>query len=907
MSLQSGTRLGTYEILSAIGVGGMGEVYRARDTKLGREVAVKVILQEFAADRERIARLEREARALAALNHPAIATLLGLEHADGRDFLVMELVPGDTLRERLARGPMPIETTTLIARQIAEALEAAHEKGIVHRDLKPANVKVSDDDKVKLLDFGLARAIEPPSSSSSASFANSPTVSAMTQQGVILGTASYMSPEQARGLPADHRSDVFSFGIVLFEMLAGRQPFQGDTVSDVLASVLAREPDLRALPADLHPRLTELVRRCLEKPPRRRWQAIGDVRHELESLAVNPHAPAPTGSAIASPPRPWWRRALPAALAALLTATIAGGIAWRLWPVTDAGPVSRFDVPFSEGQVLTAEMGRAVAVSPDGSLFAYSANRQIFLREANQTSIRRLFDNPGLPFISNLTFSPDGKQLVFWSSERNILRLSVTAGAPVKVCDITATVTGFSWVGDDLWFSTTDSIMRVPAAGGTPVTVLKGEGNETLSGMTLLPDRRHVLFTVATGDAPDRWEHARIVVQPIDGGQRAVLVEPGFDGRYLPGGYLLYSLGGVTFAVRFDASSLRVSGASIAVIDGVRRGGSLVGLGSAQYGVSNAGTLVYVPGPVAATTSPQLYLAFFDPAGTPQSLKIPAGTYTHPRLSPNGHLVAYGVDDERETSVWIADVAGVTGPRRLSIGGKDRYPVWADDTRVVFQSDRGGDLGLFIQRADGSGSATRLTTAAAGVSHIAQAVSPDGQVLLIDVVDKDKTALVEYRFSDQSLKSLAGITSISSTSASFSPDGKWLAYTTAQPTGTAKVFVQPYPPTSAVFQISKSNEDGHHSAWSSDGSRLFYTPGPGAVLMSARLARGAGIEIVETTLVARPFTNGPPSIERPYDTSPGIPKILGLTATLSTQPGAAPVNSMSVVLNWLEEVKQKVK
>jgi predicted Ser/Thr protein kinase len=320
MAMTCGTRLGSYEIESILGAGGMGEVYRARDTRLGRAVAIKVILGVFASDTDRVARFEREAKVLASLNHPHIAALYGMEEAAGQHFLVMELVEGETLAERLARGPLPVEEVVAIARQIAEALEAAHDKGIVHRDLKPANVKITPEDQIKVLDFGLAKAIE--SESAASNVANSPTLSMMASQaGVILGTAAYMSPEQAKGFPADHRSDVFSFGTVIYEMLTGRQPFPGDTVPEVLASVLVREPEGNRLPSDLNPRLTEMLRRCLEKNPKRRWQAIGDVRAELELIASAPRT-TQASMAPAVPPRPMWRMKI----------GITGGVATRLCP-----------------------------------------------------------------------------------------------------------------------------------------------------------------------------------------------------------------------------------------------------------------------------------------------------------------------------------------------------------------------------------------------------------------------------------------------------------------------------------------------------------------------------------------------------------------------------------------------
>ncbi len=375
MALPSGTRLGPYEITHVLGAGGMGEVYRARDSKLGRSVAIKIILAPFASDADRVARFECEAKSLAAINHPNIAALYGLEQSDGQHFLVMELVEGETLADRIQRGPVDVGQALAIAHQIAEALEAAHEKGIIHRDLKPANIKITPDDKVKVLDFGLAKAIE--TEASGAAVANSPTLSMMaTNAGVILGTAAYMSPEQAKGFAADHRSDVFSFGVVLFEMLTGRQPFQGETAPDILASILVRDPELQKLPGDLNPRIPELIRRCLEKSPKRRWQAIGDVRAELEAIAPMPRlAAAPA----AAPPRPLWRRAIPVVVAAIITGAIAAPAAWMLKRVPP-GEVARFAVPLLDGQQFSGISRQTVAVSPDGRQLVYAAGTQLHLR-----------------------------------------------------------------------------------------------------------------------------------------------------------------------------------------------------------------------------------------------------------------------------------------------------------------------------------------------------------------------------------------------------------------------------------------------------------------------------------------------------------------------------------------------
>ena len=371
----SGSRIGPYEIIALIGSGGMGEVYRARDTKLERDVAIKILPESFAHDPERLARFEREAKTLASLSHSNIGAIYGLEDADGSRVLILELVEGPTLADRIAQGPIPVEEALLIAKQIAEALEAAHEHGIVHRDLKPANVKVRVDGTVKVLDFGLARVME--SAPAAATLTNSPTLSMVaTQAGVVLGTAAYMSPEQARGFQADHRSDVFSFGVVLYEMLTGRQPFGGETAPDVMASVLARDADLAALPADLNPRLVELLRRCLDKHPRKRWQAIGDVRAELETIAA---APRLLSSTSALGPRSWWRFAVAAAALAIAAGTLGGVIVWRAKPLPQQR-VTRFAFSLPEGQQFTNYGRRVVAISPDGTQLVYVANQQLHVR-----------------------------------------------------------------------------------------------------------------------------------------------------------------------------------------------------------------------------------------------------------------------------------------------------------------------------------------------------------------------------------------------------------------------------------------------------------------------------------------------------------------------------------------------
>ena len=443
MPLENGTRLGHYEVVAAIGSGGMGEVYRARDTKLGREVAAKVLPEAFLHDTDRIARFEREAKALAALNHPHIAALYEMAQDGGRQFLVMELIEGITLRDLISSGLLPLEQTLDIARQIADALEAAHEKGVVHRDLKPANVKITPDGVVKVLDFGLARiAASATDGPSGENLTHSPTLSMMaTQAGVILGTAAYMSPEQAKGFATDHRGDVFSFGSLLYEMLTGRQAFPGETAPDVLASIVAREADLSALPPNLNPRLVDLLRRCLEKNPKRRWQAVGDLRAEIETIAAAPRAIAAVAPVAPDPRR---KRLAPllvtAVIAAVVAGAIVGGAAWTLWPATQVPPITRFTFTLPEGQQPEATALSFAAISPDGTQLVYAADQRLHVRSMSELTPRvivgteNVFGFTGGPF-----FPPDGRSVAFWwgSSPQTftLTRIDVRGGVAVTICE----------------------------------------------------------------------------------------------------------------------------------------------------------------------------------------------------------------------------------------------------------------------------------------------------------------------------------------------------------------------------------------------------------------------------------------------------------------------------------------
>src|SRR5262245_56064307 len=716
MPLSAGSRLGPYEIQSAIGAGGMGEVYRATDLNLGREVAIKVLPDAFAKDPERMARFEREAKTLASLNHPNVAVIHGLEKSQGTYALVMELVEGEDLSQRITRGRIPLDEALPIAHQIAEALEAAHEQGIIHRDLKPANIKVRPDGAVKVLDFGLAKLGESfGSSTSNASLSQTITSPAMmTGGGVLLGTAAYMAPEQAKGRPADKRSDIWAFGCVLYEMLTGQRAFTGEDVTDTLANVLKSEPDWASVPDVVPPAIRALVRSCLRKDRHHRLGDIAAVRFALDELPVD----APGTSAVGRTPA--WRRAMPVAGLGILISVIAALVVWQVKTPTPS-PVIRLTLPTGEGETLVGA-GRLLAISPDGSRVAYVSNSGLYVRSLSASQPKKLVANESEGIrIPNIAFSPDGQFIAFYSaSDQTLKRISVSGGAPVTLC-ATAAPNGIDWSPEGIVFAVVrKGVMRVNPDGGTPKTLVDVPAGQFVVSPQLLPGGRSVLFTVAEASAALDFDRAQITVQSLDSGKRHVLVE-GAGARYVPTGHLLYALGGVLWAVPFDIQRQQLTGAPVAVVEGVARGTGVVGTATAQFSVADAGTLVYVPGPPALSSS-RRQLVSIDADGNSRPLNVTPGAYASPRIAPGGSSLAVVIDNGKNVDIWIADLTGASSLRRLTFEGRNRFPVWSPDgRRVMFQSDRQGDRAIWWQPADGSGVAERLTRADGGVAHIPEA------------------------------------------------------------------------------------------------------------------------------------------------------------------------------------------
>jgi serine/threonine protein kinase/Tol biopolymer transport system component len=815
LPLTPGTRLGVYEVTAPIGAGGMGEVYRARDTKLGRDVALKILPHTVAQDTDRIARFKREAQVLAALNHPHIAAIYGFDEAGPTHFLVLELVEGETLADRLKRGPIPIDEAIAIAHQIADALEEAHEKGIIHRDLKPANVAFTAKEQVKVLDFGLAKLAAPPGSVAASGVSMSPTLTtpAMTAMGMILGTAAYMAPEQAKGRDADKRSDVWAFGCVLYEMLTAKRAFEGEDITDTIAAIMRGEPEWSALPADTPPHVRTLIERCLKKD---RKQRIADIA-VAQFLLNDSHAATPIAQPVA-PPRALWKRALPIAASAVVAAAITGAAAWTLRPPTPSSPViTRFSIPLGEGQRFTNSGRQLLAMSPDGTRIVYEGGNRLYLRAMSEADARPIAGTESAQ-TTNPVFSPDGHSIAFWSREAtsppdvgSLKRIAIGGGAAVTIC-AAANPFGMSWNGEEILFGQgSQGLMRVSATGGKPEVIVAAKSGEVVHGPQMLPGGQVVLFTLAAALSREGWDQAQIVAQSLKTGERKTLVSGGADARYVPTGHIVYVVDGVAYALRFDPRRLAVFGGPVPIIEGVARARA-VNTGTAQFSTSDTGALIYIAGPVSTSASLE-DVAFVDRQGTVQPLKLPPDAYLYPRVSPDGKRLAVETDNGKEAIIWIYDFSGTSARRRLTFGGQNRFPIWSSDgERVAFQSDRDGAPAIFWQPADGSGAAERLTKPDQGTSHVPESWSPDGKRLLFSVRKDSHFSLAVLSLQDKQASAYGGVESAAPISAQFSPDGFWVTYQSSN-----GLFVQPFPATGAKYEIA--NEI--HPFWSPDGKELF--------------------------------------------------------------------------------------
>jgi Tol biopolymer transport system component len=912
----SGRRLGKFEVGARVGLGGMGEVYRARDTRLNRDVAIKILLPEVAADAERLARFSREAQVLASLNHPQIAQIHGIEDGDSGPLLVMEFVEGPTLADRIGAGPIAVEEAIRIARQIADALEAAHERGIIHRDLKPANIKVNDDGAVKVLDFGLAKAMDPiAAGGGSASFSPTITSPAMTQAGIILGTAAYMSPEQAKGRVVDKRSDIWAFGCVLYEMLTGVRAFNGEDVTDTIAAVVRADPDWSKLPADTPPHIRLLVQRCLDKDRRTRISDVGVAR-----FLMNESLPLPGGTVTPAPKRAS-RVAVFAAAAGLIAGAVIAGAAWSLRAPSPPPVVPvRFTItPPAAQPLLLQGNDHDLAIAPDGSFIVYRSgniierNAHLMVRAMNELEPRVLpgTANARFPFIS-----PDGRYVGFTAGPE-LRKIAIAGGAAETIARTVGAPRGASW-GEDgsIIFSALEGLRRVSASGGEPavLTAFTQAKPEQHVLPHVLPGGKWVLFTAYPGTD---YLSARVEALELATGQRKVVLPSGQDATYLPSGYLVYGLTNASAdadrrfsaslrAVRFDPVRVEVVGDSVTIVESLNVGASPM----LNYTLSPQGHLAFVPAGVGTRPIQERTLVWVDRAGRESAIPAPPRAYAMARLSPDGTRVLVDVRDQGN-DVWIWDLRRQLLSPLNRHSAQDLSPIWMPGGKhVIWTSTRGGgNPNLFIQAADGTGSPERLTNS--NMNQFPTSVTADGGTVvifgaggttLIDVftidlkaADRQPVPLIQTQGLD-----LGG---------ELSPDGKWLVYQSTE-SGEAQVYVRPFPNVQqGRWQISTAG--GTRAMWTRNGREILYLDDAGlltSVAVSIR-ADGSFDAGVPRKLLNSSYVLGVSALGldlRGYDATPDGERFLMIKNPVADSATPPPLANMVVVLDWGEEIKQRL-
>jgi serine/threonine protein kinase/Tol biopolymer transport system component len=824
-----GKQIAHYVVEAHLGSGGMGEVYQATDSKLRRSVAIKILPDAFVRDAERIARFQREARVLASLNHPHIAAIYGLEESGGRSFLVMELVSGETLADRIARGPLPIEEALAIATQITEALDAAHDKGVVHRDLKPANIKVTSDGNVKVLDFGLAKAFD--SETTEVNLSNSPTLSAAaTYAGVILGTAAYMSPEQAKGLPVDRRTDIYAFGAVLYEMLTGRKAFQGDTVAETLAAVLKVDPDWAMLPTDIPEAIRRVLRRCLQKDRTRRLQAAGDARIEIEDARAEPAAKGPPVPSTASRSRE--RLAWTAALAMAVAIAVPAVMYLRSAPP---------DAPETRTEIVTPPTSdpTSFALSPDGRQLVFVASGEgpsrLWLRSLAGTTSQPLAGTEGAvaPF-----WSPDSRSLGFFS-DGALKRLDIGGGAPQTLAK-SAAPAGGAWNAEGtVLFSpgnTFGPLFRIPASGGEAVAIATLAGQSFYRSPQFLPDGRQFLFSALATP-----ETSGIYLGSLDSGEITRLTSADTAGIYAPSGWLLWVRGGTLVAQRLDLQRRALTGAPVTVAEPVAFSG-LVG----AFSVSESGLVAYRPGRAG-----RRQLSWFDRAG--KSLGTVGAPdealLSGPSISPDDRRVAVFRSVQDKFDIWLLD--GARTSRFTFAEGFDQWPLWSPDGgRIVFSSIRNQQRRVYVKPSSGAGSEELVLELPLATNAITNDWSADGRFVLYHSRDPEtdrdlwvlpmEGAREPWLFLKTNFAEAAG---------QFSPDGRWVAYQSNE-TGRYEIYVRPFvDPAAAGSKVTGtggqwqvSTGGGMFARWRLDGKELYYNGPDGRMMAAPMTASGTTLE-----------------------------------------------------------------
>ena len=889
MSLTPGSKLGQYEILAPLGAGGMGEVYRARDTRLRRDVAVKALPDEFARDPERLARFEREAKLLASLTHPNVAGIFGIEDVGGHRYLILEFVEGQTLAQRLDRGPLSIEEALEIGRQIAAALESAHEAGIVHRDLKPGNVMITPAGDAKVLDFGLAKSGSGSASGSDVNLTHSPTLThQVTGAGVILGTAAYMSPEQARGRAVDKRTDIWSFGCVLYECLTGRQCFAGDTVSDLIARILEREPDWDALPARTPPRIRELLRRCLEKDLKRRLRDIGDARLEIDDVIATRSSSPEAMPATSRAPRFAARRWLSLVALVLVTAVVTR-FAIPLFANAPAPPTIRFEIPDTPAARIEVDGVHAV-ISPDGTMLAYRAadstgTPRLWLRPLDSLAGRPLpgTDNGGLPF-----WSPDSRFIAYFAGSDKLMKIAVGGGRPEAICDIKG-ARGGSWNRDGVIVFAPLSegpIHRVSANGGESVPITKLDSTETAHRFPcFLPDGKRFLYT----SLPPHDGKFTIHLGSLDGKEDRVVLETAGSGAvYAEPGFLIYQRDDVIVAHAFDAKRGRTLGEPVSL------GDHPLGTnfsGAPPLSVSANGTLVY-PNNVQFAT----HLVWTDLDGKViDSIAMAPGPYVEVQIAPDqNHALLQSNSGVFASDIWVADLERGVVSRLSYESGQNEGARWSPDgTRVAYTYARYGSAPEIVVVNVGAGAATEHLLKDDPAFKWMYDWTPDGRALVfgrqesatrrdiwilpLDGDRKPRPYLVTPYWEDRG---------------AVSPDGRWMVYDSDE-SGRTEAYVQAFPDGGAKYQVT--TRGGFNLGWSSDGRRLFFgdanergrfysaevLPGPQFRLGPARLT----VRVPEAAFAA--------------DLARGNSRLLMLIP-----PGELPPQTIAVVQNWPSLLKK---
>jgi serine/threonine-protein kinase len=895
----AGSQIGRFRIERELGRGGMGIVYLAHDTKLDRPVAIKSLPAQLMGNAMVRKRWKREAQVLASLNHPNIAAVYE-ELEGGEGYLVLEYVPGDTLAERITHGPLRLEEALSIALQVADAVAAAHEKGVVHRDLKGGNIKITPEGKVKVLDFGLAKAVgsEVPDQRTTA-----------TEPGRIIGTPAYMSPEQARGDPVDHRSDIWSFGCVLYEMLTGRVPFEGKTTSDTLANILSKEPDWQVLPQTTPPNIRVLLRRCLEKEPRRRLQHIGDAVIEIrETLNPPPTAPPATSDQQLQKrvAPPLWRFAVPWILTVLAT-MIAFVALWNPWRTSSLpkSQLSRFVINLPQGEsiastplVSAAAAGSALALSPDGTRLAYVVRRgntnHLCLRSLEKFEAEAI---PGTEGAQSPFFSPDGNAIGFYA-EGKLKKVSLLGGAPQTICEAQVAGDG-CWLEDDtIAFADGQKygLWQVAATGGepkqltTPLRFLRGKREHSHLYPHILPQGKGVLFTI--------WNPGQslIAMFSFETGQYRTLIEQGSCAHYVQTGYLIYLLAGDLMAVPFDLQAMKVTGPSVPVVEGVM---SLGWYGDAHFSASRNGSLAYVP--ASAAPAPKRKLVRVDQAGKVEALPLPLGFYQSPRISPDGESLLV-TELDPIPHLWVFELARGSKRRFTDDRGDAYWAIWSPDGKqIVFNSSLGGPtMDLYSKPADGSTQEKRLTEHTSQLNLVPKSWADDGKTLIIIQGVDPSTGydIMMLPYEAASTPQPLINTRYNEFDPMISPSGRWVAYSSDE-SGRAEIYIKPYPGPRGAIPVTTNG--GREPVWDPSEKAMYYRDDTGRKLFKVSILTEPAVQVGSPELLFEGSFQVATYWGRNYDISPKGDFFI-LIEVGEPQPAA----QINVVLNWSEELKRLV-